>query len=138
MKVAQSCPTLWEPMDYTIHGILQTRTLEWVAFPFSSGSSQPRNGTRVSCIAEGYFSTRAIREAPKESTCNTGEQEIWVWSLSWQNPLEEGMAAHYRILAWKSHGQRSLVSYSLLCLKESDITEVTEYKHCTLNIKEMF
>ena len=42
VKVAQSCPILWDPMDYTVHGILQARTLEWVAFPFSRGSSQPR------------------------------------------------------------------------------------------------
>ena len=40
-KVAQSCLTLWDPMDYTVHGILQARTLEWVAVPFSRGSSQP-------------------------------------------------------------------------------------------------
>ena len=43
MKVAQSCPTLCDPMDYTVHGILQARILEWVAVPFSRGSSQPRS-----------------------------------------------------------------------------------------------
>ena len=32
-------------MDYTVHGILQARILEWVVFPFSRGSSQPRNQT---------------------------------------------------------------------------------------------
>ena len=37
VKVAQLCPTLWDPMDYTVHGILQARILEWVAFPFSQG-----------------------------------------------------------------------------------------------------
>ena len=42
VKVAQSCPTLCDPMDCTVHGILQARILEWVAFPFSGGSSQPR------------------------------------------------------------------------------------------------
>ena len=42
VKVAQSCPTLCDPMDYTVHGILQARILEWVAVPFSMGSSQPR------------------------------------------------------------------------------------------------
>ena len=42
MKVAQSCPTLCDPTDYTVPGIPQTRILEWVAFPFSRGSSQPR------------------------------------------------------------------------------------------------
>ena len=51
VKISQLCPTLCDPMDYTVHGILQARILEWVAFPFSRGSSQPRNRTRVSCIA---------------------------------------------------------------------------------------
>ena len=40
MKVAQSCPTLCDPVDYTVHGILQARTLEWVAFPFSRDRTQ--------------------------------------------------------------------------------------------------
>ena len=43
VKVAQLCPTLYDPMDYTVHGILQARILEWVAFPFSRESSQPRD-----------------------------------------------------------------------------------------------
>ena len=37
VNVAQSCPTLCDPVDYIVHGILQARTLEWVAFPFSRG-----------------------------------------------------------------------------------------------------
>jgi len=40
---------------YTVHGILQARILEWVAFPFSRGSSQPRDQTQVSRIAGGFF-----------------------------------------------------------------------------------
>ena len=55
VKVAQLCLTLCDPMDYTVHGILQTKILEWVAFPFSRGSSQPRNRTRVSFIAGRFF-----------------------------------------------------------------------------------
>ena len=39
-------------------------------------------------------------------------QETWVRSQGQEDPLEEGMATHSRILAWKSHGQRSLVGYS--------------------------
>ena len=57
VKVAQSCLTLCDPMDYTVHGILQARILEWVAFPFSRGSSQPRDRTQVSCIAGGFFNS---------------------------------------------------------------------------------
>ena len=49
-----------DPMDYTVHGILQTRILELsIAFPFSSWSSQPRNWTTVSCIAGGFFTVWA-------------------------------------------------------------------------------
>ena len=54
--VAQSCPTLCDPMDYSppgssVHGILQARILEWVAISFSRGSSQPRDWTRISCVS---------------------------------------------------------------------------------------
>ena len=55
MKVAHLCPTLCDPMGYTVHGVLQARILEWVAFPFSRGSSQPRDRTQVSRIAGGFF-----------------------------------------------------------------------------------
>ena len=52
-----------DPMDYTIHGILQARILEWVAFPFSGGYSQHRDRTQVSYIAGGFFTSWATREA---------------------------------------------------------------------------
>ena len=55
--VVWSCLTLWDPMDYTVHGILQARILEWVAFPFSRGSSKPRDQTQVSCIIGGCFTS---------------------------------------------------------------------------------
>ena len=41
------------------------RILEWVAYPFSSKSSQPRNWTGVSCISGGFFTNWAMREAPQ-------------------------------------------------------------------------
>ena len=65
VKVTQSCPTLCDPMNYTVHEILQARILEWVAFPFSWGSSQPRDRTRVPHIAVGFFTSWAMREALK-------------------------------------------------------------------------
>ena len=55
MKFAQSCLTLSNPMDYTVHGILESRIMEWVAFPFSRRSSQPRDQTQVSHIAGRFF-----------------------------------------------------------------------------------
>ena len=63
VKVIQLCPTLCDPMDYAVHEILQARILDWVAFPFSRGSSQPRDGTQVSCIAGRFFTSWATREA---------------------------------------------------------------------------
>ena len=63
MIVAQSCPTLCNSMDYTVHRILQVRVLEWVSLPFSRGSSQPRDRTQVSSIAGRFFTSWATREA---------------------------------------------------------------------------
>ena len=57
VKVALLCPTLCDPMGYTVRGILQARILEWVDFPFSRGSSQPRDQTQVSCIAGRFFTS---------------------------------------------------------------------------------
>ena len=70
MKVAQSCPTVCDPCTITVHGILQARILEWVAIPFSRGSSQPRHQIQVSCIAGKFFTSWAIREvfSPKINT----------------------------------------------------------------------
>ena len=67
--VVQLCLTLCNPMDgsllgSSVHGLLQARILEWVVIPFSRGSSQPRDQTRVSCIAGRFFTTWATRETP--------------------------------------------------------------------------
>ena len=45
----------YSPPGSSVHGILQARILEWVAIPFSRGSSQPRDQTWVSCIAGRFF-----------------------------------------------------------------------------------
>ena len=63
VKVAQLCLTLFNPMDYSVHGILQSRILEWMAVPFSRGSSQPRDRIQVSRIAGRFFTSWATREA---------------------------------------------------------------------------
>ena len=63
-KITQSCLTLCNPMDYTVHGILQARILEWVAFPFSRGSSQQRDQTQVSRTAGN-----SLPDEPQGSLC---------------------------------------------------------------------
>ena len=66
VKFTQLCLTLCDPMDCIVNGILQARILEWVAFPFSRGSSQPKDQTQVFWIAGGFFTSWAIREAPRD------------------------------------------------------------------------
>ena len=66
--VTQSCLTLCNTMNCSlpsssVHGTYQVRILKWVAMPSSRGSSRPRNGTRVSWIAGGFFTSWATREA---------------------------------------------------------------------------
>ena len=75
-EVAQSCPTLCDPMDCSlpgssVPGILQARILEWVAISFSRGSSRPRDRTQVSRDGGRCFNLWATREA--KSTCNSGD-----------------------------------------------------------------
>ena len=141
VKATQLCPTLCNPMDCTVHGVLQARILEWVAFPFSRRSSQPRDWTLVSHIAGGFFTSWTTGEAleywsglaypffsrsswprnrtrvsciagGEESTCNAGNPgdrcrfDPWVRKIPWRQPTPV-------FLPGKSHGQRSLVDYSL-------------------------
>ena len=70
-KLLWLCLTLCDPMDWhlpgsSVHGILQARMLEWVAVPFSRGSSWPRDQTHISCVSclsGGFFTTSATWEA---------------------------------------------------------------------------
>ena len=64
---SQSRSRCFSAMNYTVHGILQARILEWLAFPFSRGSSQPGDQTRVCLIAGKFFTSWATWEAPYPS-----------------------------------------------------------------------
>ena len=83
--VAQSCLTLlWShglyPARLPAHGVLQARILEWVAVPFSSGSSWPRDGTQVSWIAGRFFtgSLQITHYSGNHTICNV----IWLrWNF---------------------------------------------------------
>ena len=74
VKVAQSCPTLCDPMDYTVHGILQARIMKWVTLPFSRGSSQPKDRTQVSHIPGGFFTSWTTREAQSQDCWEKHQQ----------------------------------------------------------------
>ena len=88
--VAQFHPTLCDPMDCSppdssVHRILQAQILEWVAIPFSRGSSQPRDQTQVSHVAGRLFTIWAISEAPEKKN----EDKLKIWSVvAWSGPLK--------------------------------------------------
>ena len=83
-------------MDYFVHGILQVRILEWVAFPFSRGFSQPRDPTQVSLIAGRFFTSWSTREAHKwlKLLLVTG-----VFSRDWSDSfVKEGLKSAKQLL----------------------------------------
>ena len=82
VKVAQLYLTLSHPMGYTVHGILQARILEWVAFPFSRRSSQPRDRTQVS-----HISVDSLPAEPQGKPKNTGVGSLSL--LRWIFPTQE-------------------------------------------------
>ena len=94
-EVAQWCPTLCDPMHYSlsgssIHGIFQARVLEWIAISFSRGSSRPRNRPRVSPIAGRHF----IVWARTQWMWELDYKEIWApknwcfWTMVLEKTLE--------------------------------------------------
>ena len=106
-KVTQSCLTLCDPMDYTVHGILQAIILEWATIPFSGGSSQPRDRTQVSHFADGFFTVWATREA----------QEYWSGSLSlleqiFPNESNQGIAGGF-FTSWATREAQLSSKYRL-------------------------
>ena len=66
VKVAQLCPTLCDPMDYMVPGILQARILEWVAFPFSRGSSHPGIKPRSPALHAGSLPAELQRKPKRD------------------------------------------------------------------------
>ena len=82
--VAQSCLTLCDPVAYTFHGILQAKILEWIAFPFSRGSSQPRDQTQVSRIA-GRFITSWTTRKPRNTAVGSLSLLQWIFPTQESN-----------------------------------------------------
>ena len=81
VPVAQSCLTLCGLMDCSppgssVHGILQARILEWVAIPFSSESSQPRDQSQVSCVEDRFFTIWAF-------TLLQSFSHVWLFANPW-------------------------------------------------------
>ena len=91
-------------MEYRVNGILQARILEWVAFPFSRGSSLPWDQTQVSRIAGEFFTSWATREAPKE--VRPGQKKTVPDRLDWDQTkiLNRTLVIFSVISAYSSFG----------------------------------
>ena len=98
--VTQSCLTLCDPLNcslpgFSVHGILQTRIMEWVAMPSSRGSSHPRHRTQVSCIAGRFFYRLSHQgssiSTESESNLRRGRWQTAFlfthWQCYWQVPF---------------------------------------------------
>ena len=104
VKVAQSCLTLCNPMYSTVHGILQARILEWVAFPFSRGSSQPRQWTGVSQPRSPALQADSLPAEPQEKPKNTGVGSLSLLQRIFPTQgLNPGLPHCRRILYQLSH-----------------------------------
>ena len=102
LLVTQLCLTLRNPMDCSppgasVHGILQARTLERVAISFSRGSFWPRDRTQVSCIAGGFFTVWATREALEEQTSESKNRSA----------MSDSLRPHGPYSPWNSPGQNT-------------------------------
>ena len=98
-EVSQSCLTLSNPMDCSppgssVHGIFQARVLEWGAIAFSESMNIM------------YVMTSLVAQLVKNPSAMW---KTWAQSLGWEEPLEEGMATHSSILAWRILMDRGLV-----------------------------
>ena len=150
--VAKPFQILWDSMDCSplgssVHKISQARILEWVPSLDPQGifltqglkpgllhcrqflyqlsyKVSPIRNTYWADSSSGYPFTPTSLVAQWLSNC-LPMQETWVGSLGWENPLEDKMATHPSILAWRIPGQRSLVGYSLQGPTQSDRTEAT-------------
>ena len=92
-------------MDYTVHAILQARILEWVAIPFSRGSSQPRDQTQISCIVGGKSMNTGVGSLSlpqwifptQESNRGLLHCRRILYQLSYQGSPVHGVSTYYLV-----------------------------------------
>ena len=151
-EVAQSCPTLCDPMDCSppgslVHGIFQAWILEWVAISFSRGSSLPRDRTQVSRVVGRRFTIWATREAQvlynistflrKWRPIETGWLNLSVFMLDLMKSRKfwEGAMTRQRVWGrcseWTGKTQQGLSTQIYLCVPvslEIGMTLLSEYR----------
>ena len=86
--------TLCDPMDYIVEGILQARILDWVIFPFSRGSSEPRDWTQVFRITGGFLTSGGIEEAQKSVQFSSVQSLrcVWLFATPWTGACQASLS----------------------------------------------
>ena len=135
-EVAQSCSTLCDPVDcslpdFSVHGILQARILEWVSIPFSRGSSRPRNWTWVSRIGGRRFNLWATREAHKQSPNLEAHDTIIINLKDVLNRRKNKEEEKRRAFWLQSWGKPSFPTCLCPCSPPLDLWQVITVQHYT-------
>ena len=114
VKVAQLCPALFDPVDL-VYGILQARILEWVAFPFSRGSSQPRIEPRSPTMQAD-----SLPAEPQGKPKNTGVGSLSLLQhICWTRESTRGFLHHRRILYQLSYESQAKKTIKKICFQFS-------------------
>ena len=85
VEITQLCLTLCDPMDYIVYGILQARILEWVAFPFSRGPSQPKIEPRSPTLQADSLPAEPPGK-PKNTGLGSPSLFQWIFPTQESNP----------------------------------------------------
>ena len=102
VKVAQSCLTLCDPMDYTVNGILQARILECIAFPFSRGLPNPGIKPRFPALQ-----VDSLLAEPKGKPKNTGVGSLFLLQQIFPTQESNWGLLHYRQILYQLSSQGS-------------------------------
>ena len=101
-------PKNCSPPGSSVHGISQARVLDWVAVSFSSGSSQPRDGTCISCLAGGFFTTETPG-SPGISHCGISHENSWLYLVVFVVAIVQSLShVHLFVTPWTAGYQASL------------------------------
>ena len=117
-QLFQSCLTLmdYSPPGSSVHGIFPAIILKWDTMSSARGSSRLRDWTHISCVSWAFLVAQTVKPLP-------AMWETQARFLGQEDPRRRKWQPTPLLLPGKSHGQRSLVDYSLWVCKESDTTE---------------
>ena len=124
VKIAQLCPTLCDPMDYIVHGILQTRILEWVAFPFPGGFPNPGIKPRSPVLQADSLPAES---QGKSKNTRVGSLSILQGIFQTQE-LNQGLL-HCRQILYQLSYQGSFNKVTLTLINNMKMMHILYFKH---------